>query len=504
MVACSSRGSTFNCFYAFCQRFAPSLFAGHGSHTPARGRAPTVDVKARHLFIRHLLMFFDPTLAQHLASVHDQWWLPVCAGGQVPDDWLRFALATQATPQALCLLWDAIMPASGHGVDMLCFLVVAVMIRERTALLALSRAAGETVVDALTRVVRRALVLVEETDKAGVKAVVRLASHMLRVTPESARSVVVIADAVAGVDGSGSGSSGSGSGSGGGGGGGGGGSGAVAVHITPRQRSLSSASTSSVGAVVSARSRSPSPSPSPSFPASGYSPAAAASSASPSSSGNGSGSAAAPAHHAAVQDCLIVDPVAVVPQLCLGRRALPSPAKNQGFTPLRFLVVDCRSTTLRQAGRFATAFHVDSRTCGVDRGVGAAHNSSSGSGSGAGGGSGSAGGSGSSGGKTTNGAGGAGGGAGVGGGGTRARALSTPHPPSALTAQGAPLEDCIQQLASTRGSVYVCVMGAGVWLSRGAYRPNIVTVRAVLCGWRSYDPLDAGHFCWDLCVMPRV
>ena len=50
--------------------------------------------------------------------------------------------------------------------------------------------------------------------------------------------------------------------------------------------------------------------------------------------------------------------------------------------------------------------------------------------------------------------------------------------PIALSAEGVSLDECVRQLASTRGSVYICVMGAGVWHCRGAYRPNVLNVRA--------------------------
>ena len=50
-------------------------------------------------------------------------------------------------------------------------------------------------------------------------------------------------------------------------------------------------------------------------------------------------------------------PVALLPSDLLGG------VVNTTLHPVRFLVVDCRPIAHRQAGRFATAFHVDPRTC---------------------------------------------------------------------------------------------------------------------------------------------
>lgn len=385
-VACDSRALAFNCFYAFCQTLAPTFFYD----TPP---SPT-SVRTRHRHLRNLVMFFDPALGDHLQRLNPTWWLPTSQeGGEVPADWLSSLFAAAAAPQSLCVVWDAIM--AGHtdaNGDFACFVAAAVLVRERSALLT-HTVGGERLSATLGAVVARALVMVDGADKAGVNAVVRLARDMYRTVPPSARLPEPCskdAEPEAGSDAA------SDSGSTGGGGAGAGRARAASGAGRPHERR---------------RNRDGSP------------------------------------PQAAASECLIVDAAAAVPQLCLGRKAVKSPSKNQGYTPLRFIVLDCRSIALRSAGRFATAFHVDPASCTNRGGGSGASVVSHASGDSA----------------------------------ARDAGVGSSTPRSALTAEGVDLEDCVRQLQSTRGSVYICVMGAGVWQSRGAYRPNVVQVRSVAC-----------------------
>ena len=397
-LACKTPARTFNCFYAFCQEYVPSLFAD----TPGGGSNRS---RCRHL--RNLVMFFDPALASHLTKLQQRWWLPAAQGGALPGDWLDLQFASVGSPEALCAIWDAVM--SGHtdgGDDFGCFIAASVLIRERAALLAVATAAD--VAPAMDSIARRALVLVAGTHKAGALAVVKLARDMHRMVPPSARQPESMPDDA---------NEGSAEPAGGGptkaraasvaaaptaGAGGGAGNGSAGAGSRTRARS---GSASSLRGPQRGRPKQRGEPPQP-----------------------------------AAGDCLVVSAAASVPQLCLGRKALKSPTRNNGYVPMRYIVVDCRSVAQRRAGRFATAFHVDPATC-VPRRKAAAKAKAPAT-------------------DDRTGAGGGGGG------------------PSALSAEGVSLDECVRQLASTRGSVYICVMGAGVWHCRGAYRPNVLNVRA--------------------------